>query len=196
MVLKEGCRGLARKAALDKDDGMSDPFPPDPVPANPFLTDILPQLAGGAAHTRALGFRLDGVEGQTVRLCTPYRQDLVGDPETGVLAGGLVTTMLDHIGGLAVWIAVGGYQPIATLDLRVDYMRAARPREDLLAEAVCYKLTRNIAFVRAWAYETSTDDPVAAAQSAYVLSEAGQHRIGANLRPRSPRPAPRQDDRA
>ncbi|CAN5270861.1 PaaI family thioesterase [soil metagenome] len=150
-----------------------------------FLTDIMPQLAGGAAHTRALGFELEGIEGKTVRLRTPYREDLVGDPETGVLAGGLVTTMLDHIGGLAVWIAVAGYQPIATLDLRVDYMRAARPREDLLAEAVCYRLTRNIAFVRAWAFETSSDDPVAAAQSAYVLSEAGQHRIGKNIKPRS-----------
>ena len=156
----------------------------DPSSPNPFLTDILPQLAGGAAHTSALGFKLEGVDGQTVRLRAPYRADLVGDPETGVLAGGLVTTMLDHIGGLAVWIAVGGFQPIATLDLRVDYMRAARPPEDLIAEAVCYRLTRNIAFVRAWAFETSPDDPVAAAQSAYVLSEAGQHRLGANLKPR------------
>lgn len=158
---------------------MSDTFLPDP-----FLTDILPQLAGGAAHTKALGFQLESVEGTTVRLRTPYRADLVGDPETGVLAGGLVTTMLDHIGGLAVWVAIGGFQPIATLDLRVDYMRAARPPEDLIAEAVCYRLTRNIAFVRAWAYETSSEDPVAAAQSAYVLSQPGQHRVGVNLKPR------------
>lgn len=163
---------------------MSDTFLPDL-----FLTEILPQLAGGAAHTKALGFTLESVEGTTVRLRTPYRADLVGDPETGVLAGGLVTTMLDHIGGLAVWVAIGGFQPIATLDLRVDYMRAARPPEDLIAEAVCYRLTHNIAFVRAWAYETSSDDPVAAAQSAYVLSESGQHRMGANLKPRKGDPA-------
>ena len=161
---------------------MTDPFPPDPSPTDPFLTDILPQLAGGSAHTSALGFKLEGVEGRTVRLRVPWREDLVGDPETGVLAGGLVTTLLDHIGGLAVWIAAGGFQPIATLDLRVDYMRAARPQEDLIAEATCYRLTRNVAFVRAWAFETTPEDPVAAAQSTYVLSEAGQHRIGANLK--------------
>jgi acyl-coenzyme A thioesterase PaaI-like protein len=160
---------------------MSDPFP---EPSDPFFTEIMPQLAGGSAHTRALGFTLDGFSGKAVRIRTAYREDLVGDPETGVLASGLVTTMLDHVGGLAVWTAIGGFQSIATLDLRVDYMRAARPREDLLAEAVCYRLTRNIAFVRAWAFETTTDDPVAAAQSAYVLSEPGQHRTGANLRPR------------
>lgn len=148
-----------------------------------FLNTLLPQLAAGAPHTAALGFVLDGVEGSDVRLRTPWREDLVGDPETGVLAGGLVTTMLDHVGGLAVWVALGEYQSIATLDLRIDYMRAARPRTDLLAEAHCYRLTRNIAFVRAWAFEDSPDDPVAASQAAYVLTGDGPRRVGANLRP-------------
>lgn len=148
-----------------------------------FLNTVLPQLAAGAPHTSALGFVLDGVEGGDVRLRTPWREDLVGDPETGVLAGGLVTTMLDHVGGLATWVALGEYQSIATLDLRVDYMRAGRPKSDLLAQANCYRLTRNIAFVRAWAFEDSPDDPVAASQAAYVLTGDGARRIGANLRP-------------
>lgn len=157
-----------------------------------FLKEILPQLAGGAAHTQALGFRLESVEGEIVRLRTPWREDLVGDPDTGVLAGGLVTTMLDHVGGLATWVALGGFQNIATLDLRVDYMRAALPKADLIAEAHCYRVTRNIAFVRAWAFEAGPDggphdgsgDPVAAAQSAYVITENASHRTGANLKPR------------
>ena len=74
------------------------------------------------------------------------------------------------------------YQPIATLDLRVDYMRAAVPGRDLLAEARCYRLTRTLGFVRAWAFEDDPADPVAAAQSAYVISAEGDHRAGANLR--------------
>ena len=94
---------------------------------------------------------------------------MVGDPDTGVLSGGLVTTLLDHVGGLAVWVALDAFKPIATLDLRVDYMRAAEPGRDLIAEARCYRLTRSIAFVRAWAFEDSPDDPVAAAQAAYIL---------------------------
>lgn len=147
-----------------------------------FLTTLLPQLASGAAHTHALGFHYEGLEGDRVRLRLPYREDLVGDPETGVLAGGLVTTLLDHVGGLAVWVGLNTYQPIATLDLRVDYMRAAIPGRDLIAEARCYRLTRSIGFVRAWAFEDDPGDPVAAAQSAYVISAEGDHRAGANLR--------------
>ena len=134
------------------------------------LNDILPQLASGSAHTHALGFVLDGRDGDRVRLRVPWREDLVGDPETGVFAGGLVTTLLDHIGGLAVWTVMDSFQPIATLDLRVDYMRAARPRQDLFAQAKCYRMTPTIAFVRAWAFEESASDPVAAAQSAYVVN--------------------------
>ena len=48
-----------------------------------------------------------------------------GMVDTGVLAGGLVTTLLDHVGGRAVWVALDRFEPIATRDLRVDYMRAA-----------------------------------------------------------------------
>lgn len=152
--------------------------------ASPLIA-LLPQLASVAAHTDALGFAFDGVEGDRVRLRVPWREDLVGDPETGVLAGGLVTTLLDHVGGMAVWTALDRFEPIATLDLRVDYMRAARPRTGLIAEARCYRLTRSVAFVRAWAFEDHPDDPVAAAQSAYMLNSNGARKPGANLKPRT-----------
>jgi uncharacterized protein (TIGR00369 family) len=146
------------------------------------ILDILPQLAAGAAHTHALGFVYDSLDGDRVRIRVPWREDLVGDPETDVLSGGLVTTLLDHVGGLAVWIALGKFEAIATLDLRVDYMRAATARRDLVAEARCYHLTRSVAFVRAWAFEDSPDDPVAAAQSAYILSSMRNRSLGSNLR--------------
>ena len=146
------------------------------------ILDILPQLAAGAAHTHALGFVYDSLDGDRVRIRAPWRDDLVGDPDTGVLAGGLVTTLLDHVGGLAVWVALGRFEGIATLDLRVDYMRAAEATRGLIAEARCYHLTRSVAFVRAWAFEDSPDDPVAAAQSAYMLTSGGDRGLGSNLK--------------
>lgn len=142
------------------------------------ILELLPQLAAGAAHTHALGFVYDSLDGDRVRIRAPWREDLVGDPDTGVLSGGLVTTLLDHVGGLAVWIALGRFEPIATLDLRVDYMRAAEARRGLIAEARCYRLTRSIAFVRAWAFEDSPEDPVAAAQSAYMLTSDDSRGLG------------------
>ena len=137
-----------------------------------FLTTILPQLASGAAHTHALGFAFEGLhDDASPRIRVPYRPEWVGDPDTGVLAGGLGTTLLDHVGGLAVWVAMDAFKPIATLDLRVDYMRAAQPGRDLLAQARCFRLTPTIAFVRGWAFEDDPSDPVAAAQAAYVVNQ-------------------------
>lgn len=149
---------------------------------NSSLLPLLPQLASGAAHTHALGFAFDSLDGDRIRLKVPWREDLVGDPDTGVLAGGLVTALLDHVGGLAVWVALDRFESIATLDLRVDYMRAAEPRRDLIAEARCYRLTRSIAFVRAWAFEDEPSNPVAAAQSAYMLASSDGRKPGANLK--------------
>jgi uncharacterized protein (TIGR00369 family) len=146
------------------------------------LMNILPQLASGAPHTHALGFSFVGVEGEVVTLKCPYREELIGDPDTAVLAGGVVTTLLDHVCGMAVWTALDRFTSIATLDLRIDYMRPAKPGLDLLARARCYKLTRSVAFVRAWAYDEDPDDPVAAAQAAFVLDSDGGRKAGANLK--------------
>ncbi len=150
----------------------------------------MPQLASGAPHTHALGFSFVGAEGDVAILKCPYRDDLIGDPETGVLAGGVVTTLLDHTCGMAVWLALDKFTSIATLDLRIDYMRAAKPGLNLLARARCYKLTRSVAFVRAWAYDETPDDPVAAAQATFMLNSDGERRMGANLRPPLPRAKP------
>lgn len=137
-----------------------------------FLAQLMRASLEVSPQARALGLaevRIDAAEA-AIRL--PWREDLVGDPATGVIAGGAVTTLLDHVGGMAVWAALGRYLPVATLDLRIDYMRPARPGEALLGAARCYKLTHAIAFVRAAAYETDPDDPVAAAQAAYMLTAA------------------------
>jgi len=144
------------------------------------LLDLLPQLVSGPPHPRALGFQLEGVEGDVVTLRCPYREDLIGDPVSKVLAGGLATTLLDHVCGMAVWVKLDRFVPIATLDLRIDYMRAAEPGLDLFARARCYKLTRSVAFVRGWAYDRDHKDPVAAAQSAFMLESDAGRRPGAN----------------
>ncbi len=123
---------------------------------------------------KAIGATLDrtGADGVTMRL--PWRADLVGDTETRVIASGVVTALLDNGCGMAVWDKIDEFKPIATLDLRIDYMRPARPDLDLLVTAYCYKLTRSIGFVRAFAYETTPDDPVAAAQAAFIIASPTQ----------------------
>ncbi|HEX8234304.1 MAG TPA: PaaI family thioesterase [Caulobacteraceae bacterium] len=119
-----------------------------------------------------------------VLLKVPYREDLIGEPDTGVLAGGVITTLLDTTCGWAVALELEEMTSIATLDLRIDYMRAATPGKDVFATAECYKITRSIAFVRAHAYDADPQDPVAAAQGTFILDSNAGRAAGANLRSR------------
>jgi uncharacterized protein (TIGR00369 family) len=138
------------------------------------IRQLGPQLLQASPQAKALGLELVSVEPREATLKVPYRDELVGDPETGVIAGGVVTTLLDHTCGQAVWTALETYSPIATLDLRIDYMRAAEPGHDIFAHAHCYKLTRSVAFVRAQAYTIDRDDPIATAQAAFILDAPGK----------------------
>ena len=145
------------------------------------LRPILEHLVSGPPHTRALGFRLEALEGRAVTLAVPYRPEFAGDPDSGVVAGGVVSTLLDHGCGMAVWAALERYQVIATLDMRIDYMRAARPGSTIFARAEAFRMTSSIAFVRGIAFDENPDDPVAAAQAAFMLDSDGGRRPGANL---------------
>jgi len=131
---------------------------------------------------KALGMMLVTSEPDIV-VRVPYREDLVGDPDTGVIAGGVVTTLLDHTSARAVAKKLTEATSIATLDLRIDYMRPSRPGRDICATAYCYKVTRSVAFVRAVAYEDDPDDPVAAAQAAFMLDSSAGKKPGANFKP-------------
>ncbi len=127
-------------------------------------------MAEGTPQAAALGFELVSVEAGVASMAVPWRADLVGDPATGVMAGGVITTLLDHVCGLSVSSLVATEFALATLDLRIDYMRAAEPGRTVIALARCYKVTRSIAFVRASAFEDDEADPVATAQAAFAFT--------------------------
>ena len=131
-------------------------------------------------QARALGLELVTMGPGRVTGRAPYKPDLVGDPETGVIAGGVITTFLDQLCGMAAVLAMNEPSTIATIDLRIDYMRPATPHRDVLAEAHCYKLGKSVAFVRAVAYEDTPDNPIAHATSTFMVN--AQRKFGANLR--------------
>ncbi len=130
---------------------------------------ILRGFAEMVPHNKALGIEIVELDEARTFYRLPYDPKLVGNPETGVIHGGVITTLLDSCCGAACFGALETPQPLATLDLRIDYLRAAEPGRDIFARAHCYKVTRNVAFARAHAFHDDEADPIASAVGTFML---------------------------
>ena len=127
------------------------------------------QFIEAIPHSRVLGMELVQIgEGEAV-ITMPYHEKLIGDPLTGVIHGGAVSTLMDTCGGAAVMCHPAGPHGTATMDLRIDYMRSATPGQAITARAICYHMTRTVAFVRATATDDDTGNPVATATGAFTV---------------------------
>ena len=142
--------------------------------------DVARRFAMAIPHVKELGIEaIEASAGESI-MKLPYRQDLIGNPETGVLHGGVITTLIDTVCGFAVISSMGEMRTIATLDLRIDYLKLATPEIDLYAYAECYKSTRNVAFVRAVAYHHHRDDPIAHTAATFMIDAPGSLFVAKN----------------
>lgn len=132
-------------------------------------------------HAKAVGMTLVGTEPRKCLVKVPYAEHLIGDPDTGVIHGGVITATLDNASGWSVRCHENWTDGVsmATLDIRIDYMKPAVPGEDLYVEAECYRMGRSVAFVRALAYHGDKSDPVASSVGAFMLGTPNQQ--GRNL---------------
>ena len=121
-------------------------------------------------HGGRLGIAYHAHGPDWAELQLPYAAELVGDEETGVLASGPIITLLDMATSLGVWLKRGGFVAHATLDLRVDYLRPARPGRAVIGRGECYRLTRVLSFVRGQAHDGDPADPLAHVAGIYMLT--------------------------
>lgn len=130
------------------------------------------RLLLGHGHVGHLGLAYADHGEDWVALELPWSEHLVGDPADGVLASGPIISLMDMAGGMAIWTRLGVFRAVATLDLRVDFQRAARPRHGVTGRVECHAVTRSAAFVRGIAHDGDPDDPVA--QVAGVFMTIGE----------------------
>jgi uncharacterized protein (TIGR00369 family) len=128
--------------------------------------------AGRTPFAQALGAEMVTVERGRVRMRVPYSERLIGNPDTGVVHGGVITAFLDQSCGMAVGSTLKELRSFATLDLRIDYMKPAKPGEQIVFEGECIKLTREIAFARGRAFQEKSDDPIAIATATFMFTPA------------------------
>lgn len=127
------------------------------------------QFIEAIPHSRDLGMVLTEMGNGVAVITMPYDERLIGDPDTGVISGGAVSALMDTCCGAAVMSHPSNDGGTATIDLRIDYMRAATPGQSITTRAHCYHITRSVAFVRATAMDEDTENPVATATGAFTV---------------------------
>lgn len=137
----------------------------------PFDPKLASRMMASRGHGGFLGMHYSAHGEDWIEIGLPWREDLVGVPETGVLASGPIISLLDNTTSMAVWLRRGHVLPHVTLDLRIDYARAATPGKTVFARAECYQLRRSMAFVRGIAHEGDIADPVAHAAGIFILTD-------------------------
>jgi uncharacterized protein (TIGR00369 family) len=93
---------------------------------------------------RYLGVRVTKASAGFARLEVPFREELIGDPLRPALHGGVLSALADTAGGGAVWTGIEDERArVATIDLRIDYLRPAK-LELVVAEAQVVRIGNRV----------------------------------------------------
>jgi uncharacterized protein (TIGR00369 family) len=126
-------------------------------------------------HCQVLGLTVHAIDSQRLTLRLPYSRQIIGNPETGVIHGGAITTLMDTTCGISTICVLPDFEICPTLDLRIDYMRPAEPNKDVFGVAECYRVTPNIIFTRGYAYQDDPEQPIANVVGTFMrMGKGGQ----------------------
>ena len=145
-------------SAISYDDRAAD----DPLRPLQRFCEVVP-------YCKTLGLYAYAVDGDTISLAMPPSPYIEGDSERHFLHAGAIIALVDSACGMAVTYKLRKPWPIATLDLRVDHLKPIPSDALTICEAQCYRVTKNIVFIRASVYIEGDDNPAAESMSSFML---------------------------
>ncbi len=126
-----------------------------------------------------LGMRVEVATRGHCRVKIPFRPELVGDPTRPALHGGVLSTLADTAGGLALFLKFGNIGArISTLDLRVDYYEPAR-LSDVYADAHVVRIGNRVGVSRIVVHHGDPERVVAEGKGVYTVRAPRGEETGA-----------------
>ena len=146
-----------------------------------LISDITTLFEHKISFNEFLGFRIKQLEPAPIRISFQMRPELIGHYLHGRLHGGVIASVLDVAGGLAVMMGIAAFHQseaasqilerfsrLATIDLRVDYLRQGIGRE-FMAEAEVVRLGRRVA-VCSMRLTNDQQSLIATGNASYIVS--------------------------
>ncbi len=116
---------------------------------------------------KILGIKLIEMNNGFASFLIPFKPDLVGDPRTKRIHGGVISTAMDAAGGAAGMTTLGSEKDqISTIDIRVDYLFPGKP-EDIIAEGTIVKDGKNVIFTKMNAHHPESKEIIAEGRAVY-----------------------------
>ncbi|CAM3377738.1 MULTISPECIES: PaaI family thioesterase [Pseudomonas] len=125
------------------------------------LLERAARFVSALRHCQVLGIEVHDASADGMTLLLPYSPQIVGDPHTGIIHGGALTSLMDTACGMATLCVLPEFEVCPTLDLRIDYMHPAEPHKAVFGFAQCYRVTTDVIFTRGFAYQDDPQQPIA-----------------------------------
>ncbi len=126
--------------------------------------DTLAKMVPNSPFHTWLGVRLSKLEAHSVEITMPWREEFVSDPDIRYTHGGILAALIDLAADYAIAARLG--RGVPTIDMRVDYHKAAMPGP-LLARARVIKLGGTLATAEAHLYDEH-DALIASGRGVYL----------------------------
>jgi uncharacterized protein (TIGR00369 family) len=116
-----------------------------------------------------LGMKVTLMNDGEAEMMITARPELTGDPFRPALHGGVLSSLADTVGGLAVFTKVGRTHIASTVDLRIDYLRPGQVDLNIYARAKVLRVGNRVAATHTVVYQEDIDRPIATANAVYNM---------------------------
>lgn len=114
-----------------------------------------------------LGLKIIELQKGYVKVKVPYRPEVVGDFRNNYWHGGMLATVMDSVGGIVgSTYSSSTKDKMATIDLRVDFLTAAK-NKTIIVEGELVRLGKRIMVTRMKTYEEGEDKLIAEGKGVY-----------------------------
>lgn len=144
-------------------------------PINPAIGEMLKTARDMLMHEHSLfaslGLEPKMIGAGSVSFAVDLPEDFAG--ADGFIHSGLMTLIMDSIFGITVFTALEALKPVATINLRTDYLRKARPGTRAVCTAQCLSVDHDIAHVSGDLRIAETGALIATGAGAFMVGTRG-----------------------
>jgi len=138
-----------------------------------ILSHIQGYFSGGSELFRHLEMDITSASDEGIEARFKPGAEHLGAQADASPFGGVITTILDSLFGLAVMVELNAPSPIATVNLRIDFVDTVPVSGDLLFNARCTGIDERIARTEGVCTLQSTGAPVARAIASFAIGTKG-----------------------